>query len=276
MLFDIVGAGKIGKAFAKYLVSKGHTIGHVVNSTEESSRKAVEFIGAGVPSRLEDVGDCDVIFMGVKDDLIRKIFVDMKDRATSVKAVGHFSGAYPSSIFRECDLAGTGRFSIHPNASFADPSMWKHLGEVYFVMEGNEPGREIARDILVSIEAKYGEISESKKIFYHAGAVFSSNFVVGIMAVAKELYSMAELDPEISSEISTYLARQAIENVKKLGLKGALTGPVARGDIKLVGAEEMAITDAIPSFGFLYSKFVEILKERVISSEHPEDRSNEG
>ncbi len=276
MRFDIIGAGKIGKGFAKYLFSKGHSIGHVVNSTKESSAKAVEFIGAGEPSSIDDIGGCDVVLMGVRDDSIRQIFIEMKDKLSGFKAIGHFSGAYPSSILRECDLMGIGRFSIHPNASFADPSMWKRLDDVYFVMEGNEIGREIARNILISMGVKYGEISEAKKIFYHAGAVFSSNFVVGIMAVAKELYSMAELDPEISTEISTYLAKQAIENVKNLGLKDALTGPVARGDIKLVKAEEMAITDAIPSFGFLYSKFVEILKERVISSEHSEDRSNEG
>ncbi len=268
MVFDLIGAGRVGRAFGKYLFSKGNQIGHVVNSSIESAKKAVEFIGCGTPSTIDEIGNCDVVLIGVKDDLIRQSFLKVKERLKDVKAVGHFSGAYPSSILRECDEMQIGRFSIHPNASFANPQIWKEMENVYFVIDGNDQGKEIIRELFKNLNIKFSEISEKNKIFYHIGAVFASNFVVGIQEVSNELYSMAGLEPEISRMISLYLAKQAIENVENLGIKGALTGPVVRGDYQLVEAEKMTLMDLDPDIGLLYGKFAQILRERVMKDEH--------
>jgi|UniRef100_A0A7V3REB2 predicted short-subunit dehydrogenase-like oxidoreductase (DUF2520 family) len=275
LIFDIIGAGKVGKTFGKYLSSKGHKIGHVVNSSIDSSIKAVEFIGDGTPSSIDEIGGCDVVLIGVQDDLIRQTFLKIKDKLDNVKAIGQFSGAYPSSIFRECDEMNIGRFSIHPNASFANQEIWQSMENIYFVMDGNERGRKIIRDLFESMNIKFSEIYESNKIFYHIGAVFASNFIVGIQEVSRELYSMAGLDTETAEIISLYLSKQAIENVEKLGVKNALTGPVARGDNNLIEAERMALTDLDPDLGALYGKFAQILKERVIVSEHHKNSSDE-
>lgn len=267
MRFDIIGAGKVGRNFAKFLASNGHEIGHVVNSSLESSKEAVEFIGCGIPSTIDEIGKCDIMLIGTRDDAIRQTFLKVLEKSKEFKAVGHFSGAYPSSLLRECDQIDIGRFSIHPNASFADPDIWKTLADVYFIVEGNEKGREIVKKLLSSLNLKYGEISESRKLFYHAGAVFASNFIVALLSTSRELYTMSGLEPGIAADISNYLAKQAVENVRKFGLKKAITGPVARGDMQLVQAEEMALEDAVPNIGLLYRKFVEILKEKVIEVE---------
>ncbi len=267
MRFDLVGAGRVGKNFAKFLVLHGHTIGHVANTTMDSSRKAVDFIGDGLPSSIEDIGGCDIVFIGTPDDKIRSAFLSVKDRLEGVKAVGHFSGAYSSNILRECDTFGIGRFSVHPNASFAREDFWRHIEEVYFVVEGNKNGKEAIGELLDSLKLRYGEIDSSKKMFYHAAAVFSSNFVVALLEVSKELYHMSGLEEEMAISISTYLAEQAIENVKKMGPKRAITGPVARGDMKLVKAEEMVLQDKAPEIGSLYHKFVKVLREKVIDDE---------
>lgn len=269
MVFDIIGAGKVGKTIGKYLFNNGHKINHIVNSSLESSKKATEFIGDGTPSSLDEIGGCDVLLIGVNDDRIRQSFLNVKDKLNGVKAVGHFSGAYPSSILRECDEMGIGRFSIHPNASFANPQIWKRIGEIHFVMDGNESGKQIIRALFESLNIKFSEITESNKIFYHVGAVFASNFVVGIQEVANELYTMAGLDMETAREISLFLSKQALENVETLGVKGALTGPVVRGDYQLIEAEKMALMDLDPDLGTLYGKFAQILRERVMKIEHP-------
>ena len=265
--FDIVGAGKVGKNFAKFLATNGHEIGHVVNSSLDSSKKAVKFIGQGIPTTIDKIGKCDVLLIGTRDDDIRQTFLKILSISKEFKAIGHFSGAYSSLLLRECDQIGIGRFSIHPNASFADPEIWKAFFDIYFVIEGNERGKELIKNLLLSLKLKFGEISASKKLFYHAGAVFASNFMVALLSTSRELYTMSGLDQKITIEISNYLAKQAIENVEKLGLKKAITGPVARGDMQLVHAEEMALEDFAPKIGLLYRKFVEVLKERVIEVE---------
>ncbi len=276
MRFDIIGAGKVGKAFAKFLASNGQEIGHVANSTMESSEESVKFIGQGTPSSIEEIGECDVVLIGTTDDMIRETFLRFSKKGGNFKAVGHFSGAYSSYLLRECDSYGIGRFSIHPNASFADPQIWKHFEDIYFVVEGNKIGKDLIVKLLSSLGLKYGEISETKKLFYHSGAVFTSNFVVALLAISRELYSISDLDPKVSDEISIFLAKQAIENVEKLGIKNAITGPVARGDMRLVNAEEMVLKDSLPSIGSLYHKFIGILKERVIESECEKTDQNEG
>ncbi len=275
MRFDIVGAGRVGKNFAKFLVNHGHEVGHVVNSSLDSSKEAVKFIGEGVPASIEEVGKCDVILIGTPDDEIRSTFLKISKNLDNVKAVGHFSGAYSSYLLRECDSLGVGRFSVHPNASFADPNFWKKFMDVYFVVEGNEKGKNLITDLLSSLGLKYGEIENGKKLFYHSAAVFASNFVVALMAISRDLYAVSGLDPEMATEISTYLAKQAVGNVEKLGVKKAITGPVARGDIRLVRAEEMVLQDTMPDIGALYHKFISVLRERVIENEREKIDGNE-
>ena len=275
MRFDIVGAGRVGKNFAKFLVSHGHEIGHVVNSSLESSKKAVKFIGEGVPASIEEVGKCDVILIGTPDDKIRETFLRFYKRIRDVKAVGHFSGAYSSYLLRECDSLEIGRFSIHPNASFAESNFWKNFSDIYFVVEGNQSGKELVTYLFSSLNLKYGEIDKDKKLFYHSAAVFASNFVVALMAISRDLYSLSGLDENLANGISTYLAKQAVENVEKLGIKNAITGPVARGDTRLVHAEEMVLQDTLPDVGAIYNKFVRVLKERVIEDEREKIDGNE-
>jgi predicted short-subunit dehydrogenase-like oxidoreductase (DUF2520 family) len=275
MRFDIIGAGRVGKNFAKFLANNGHEIGHVVNSSLDSSKEAVKFIGKGIPASIQEVGECDVVLIGTPDDEIRSTFLKFYQNIEGVKAVGHFSGAYSSYLLRECDSLGIGRFSVHPNASFADPNFWKKFSDVYFVLEGNEKGKEVITSLLSSLNLKYGEIEKDKKLFYHSAAVFASNFVVALMAVSRELYSISGLDEEMAENISLYLAKQAVENVEKLGVKKAITGPVARGDIRLVRAEEMVLQDTLPDIGSIYHKFVRILRERVIESEREKINGDE-
>ncbi|WP_456398588.1 Rossmann-like and DUF2520 domain-containing protein [Mesoaciditoga sp.] len=275
MRFDIVGAGRVGKNFAKFLVSHGHEIGHVVNSSLESSKKAVKFIGEGVPASIEEVGKCDVILIGTPDDKIRETFLRFYKRIRDVKAVGHFSGAYSSYLLRECDSLEIGRFSIHPNASFAESNFWKNFSDIYFVVEGNQSGKELVTSLFSSLNLKYGEIDKDKKLFYHSAAVFASNFVVALMAISRDLYSLSGLDENLANGISTYLAKQAVKNVEKLGIKNAITGPVARGDTRLVHAEEMVLQDTLPDVGAIYNKFVRVLKERVIEDEREKIDGNE-
>ncbi len=275
MRFDIVGAGRVGKNFAKFLVNHGHEIGHVVNSSLDSSKEAVKFIGDGIPASIKEVGKCDFILIGTPDDKIRETFLSFYKNIKDVRAVGHFSGAYSSYLLRECDSLGIGRFSIHPNASFAESNFWKNFSDIYFVVEGNQSGKELVTSLLSSLNLKYGEIDKDKKLFYHSAAVFASNFVVALMAISRDLYTVSGLDPEMAAEISTYLAKQAVGNVEKLGIKKAITGPVARGDIRLVRAEEMVLQDTMPDIGALYHKFIGVLKERVIEDEREKIDGNE-
>ncbi len=275
MRFDIVGAGRVGKNFAKFLVNHGHEIGHVVNSSLDSSKEAVKFIGEGIPASIKEVGKCDFILIGTPDDKIRETFLSFYKNIKDVRAVGHFSGAYSSYLLRECDSFGIGRFSIHPNASFAESNFWKNFSDIYFVVEGNQSGKELVTSLLSSLNLKYGEIDKDKKLFYHSAAVFASNFVVALMAISRDLYSLSGLDENLANEISTYLARQAVKNVEKLGIKNAITGPVARGDTRLVHAEEMVLQDILPDVGAIYNKFVRVLKERVIEDEREKIDGNE-
>lgn len=77
-------------------------------------------------------------------------------------------------------------------------------------------------------------IPSASKTAYHAAGVFGSNYVVGVLAVARRLLERAGLPRDIAEAGLLSLLRGAVDNIAASGLEGALTGPVARGDVETI------------------------------------------
>src|SRR5207248_328518 len=77
---------------------------------------------------------------------------------------------------------------------------------------------------------------------YHAGAVFASNYLVVVEAVAQRLLRHAGLTDAEAWQALRPLVEGTLENLARLGPLGALTGPVARGDEATVRRHVEALT----------------------------------
>src|SRR6266540_3786764 len=71
-------------------------------------------------------------------------------------------------------------------------------------------------------------LADEAKPIYHAAAVFASNYLVAITALAEELFRDAGI-PE-PAELFLPLQRATLDNVAAIGPAAALTGPAVRGD----------------------------------------------
>jgi predicted short-subunit dehydrogenase-like oxidoreductase (DUF2520 family) len=88
------------------------------------------------------------------------------------------------------------------------------------------------------------------KPIYHAAAVFSSNYVVTVLAIAEELYRRAGLEEPLP--LAMPLVRTAVDAVERLGPAKALTGPAVRGDAGTVEANLRALGEGAPEFVTAY------------------------
>ena len=93
-------------------------------------------------------------------------------------------------------------------------------------------------------------LAEEAKPLYHAAAVFASNYLVAITALADGLFRDAGL-PE-PAELFLPLQRATLDNVAAMGPAAALTGPAIRGDAGTVAANLEALAkhapEAVPAY----------------------------
>ena len=86
---------------------------------------------------------------------------------------------------------------------------------------------------------------------YHAAAVVASNHVIALASAAARLWAMAGLPVESGREALAPLLLAAANNVARMELALALTGPVARGDIATI-ARHLDALERDPGLRELY------------------------
>ncbi len=73
-------------------------------------------------------------------------------------------------------------------------------------------------------------IPPTMRPLYHAAAVFASNYLLALLAIAVRLLQDAGVPADDALPAILPLMRGTLDNVQHLGVPAALTGPVARGD----------------------------------------------
>jgi len=101
---------------------------------------------------------------------------------------------------------------------------------------------KVATELATAVGLKSVAISSAAKATYHAAGVFGSNYVVALLAVARRLLGRSGLPPDIAWPALVSLVRGAVDNLEAAGAEGALTGPVARGDIETIRRHLAALT----------------------------------
>lgn len=262
-LINIVGAGRVGKSLAKALRIKGWKIGLIANRSFKSSERAVKFIGEGKPTttKSEEFPE-GILLVCLPDDTLENLKEILENwKLENLTSIIHTSGALSSNIL---DFAprNVGRASLHPVKAFADPSeAFRNLKGTYFGVEGNDIGMRDALRIVESLEGIPFNIETRSKPLYHLSAVIVSNFTVGLFWLAELLQNECGISSAISKKILLKLMKGTLENLSRFEVKEALTGPVVRGDWKLIEMEKRELQKAFPEFIELFSENIKLLKK---------------
>jgi predicted short-subunit dehydrogenase-like oxidoreductase (DUF2520 family) len=146
----------------------------------------------------------------------------------------HFSGSKNTGILDSASKAGASVACMHPLKSFASPvEAVKTLEGTLYGVTYDKKDLKAKKSIEILSSLLKGRtifVENDKKTLYHACACIASNYLVSLMDFATDAGSEVGLDPRVFLSGLVNLSEGTLLNIKKMGTKKALTGPIARGD----------------------------------------------
>jgi predicted short-subunit dehydrogenase-like oxidoreductase (DUF2520 family) len=254
----IVGAGVVGTALAARLVRAGVPVtglhGRQVELTDAA--RAISGVIGSTGEIPAIMSESDAVIISVRDDRVPEVAERLakEGRLRREQIVLHTSGANPARIILKAALpyvraVGT----LHPLVSFADARIAvEGLREVAFGIEGDEPARALAKRIVRVLGARAVILEAENLALYHAGAVMASNYVVALADTAQSLLIKAGVPADQALPVLIPLLASVVQNLAQVGLPGALTGPVERGDVTSVERHLATLAERAPELVELY------------------------
>lgn len=160
----------------------------------------------------------DALVLAVPDDAIEGVAASVRPRPTTV--VLHLSGSLGLEVLGPHPR----RASLHPLAAMPDPGTGARrlVSGVTFAVAGDSMARSMAEDL----GGRAVEVPDGSRAAYHAAATIAANHVVALLGQVERVAATVGLPLDAFLP----LAQAAVEDAGRLGARGALTGPAARGD----------------------------------------------
>lgn len=240
----IIGPGRAGLGLGLALARAGHRVQIHGRSQRAVPAPLKLTVGDGdaPPPWIHDV---ETLILAVRDDAIRAVAASLKTH----KAVGekhvvlHLSGVQGQEALVDLVSSRAALGSVHPLQAIADPeSAPERLQGVWAAVEGMPRAVETAEKLARDVGMRPWRLTQKAKVVYHAGAVFASNYLVVVLAVAQRLVRHAGLSDADAWEALTPLVEGTFENLRRDGPVAALTGPVARADDATIAKHRASLT----------------------------------
>ncbi len=247
MNIGFIGAGKVGTAFGKYLANNHFSVKGYYSRSKKSAERAADFTDSNAYCNINDLTQhSDIIFITTNDDEISRVCKVLinGDLLTQGQILVHMSGASSSRILEGAKERGCFIYSLHPLQAFADiGKAVEDLHHTVFSIEGDCEKIHVLQEILESTGNKYFNISSDQKSIYHAAACVVSNYLVTLMDYGLSLFEAIGINNHDGFKALYPLIEGSLKNIASLGTKEALTGPIARGDVKTIEGHIEAIGD---------------------------------
>ncbi len=228
----LIGPGRAGIGLALALAQAGYTVRLHGRKKKKVPAPLTLTVGdgAGAPSWIAEAG---VVILAVRDDGIRPLAEALAAaRAiTPDHVVLHLSGAQGQEALGALVTSRAALGSLHPLQTIVEPERAPaRLKGAWAAVEGMPRAVETAERLARDIGMRPFQIATKAKAIYHAGAVFASNYLVVVEALAQRLLRHAGLSDADAWAALRPLVEGTLENLARAEPKDALTGPVARGD----------------------------------------------
>jgi predicted short-subunit dehydrogenase-like oxidoreductase (DUF2520 family) len=226
----VVGAGRVGAAWAAALAGSGHTVVGASGISEESQNR-IEALLPGVP-RLDPeavVRSADLVLVTVPDDEIEGLVSGLASRGAwrAGQIAVHASGRHGLKVLAAATGAGVAGLAIHPAMAFTGTSLdlVRMRGAVFAVTA-------LAQHLAIVI-------AEDDRPLYHAALAHGANHLVAILLQASEALRQAGV--EEPGRVLRPLVEASIEGALAGGGIDSLTGPIVRGDAGTLAAHLEAL-----------------------------------
>ncbi|MCQ1993910.1 Rossmann-like and DUF2520 domain-containing protein [Arthrobacter sp. zg-Y1171] len=241
----VIGAGRVGAVLGAALRAAEHAVVGV-SAVSDASRERAENLLPGVPIlEIPDIVErSELVLLAVPDDALGPLVSGLAKTGAwqAGQLVAHTSGRFGTEILAPARAAGAIPLALHPAMTFTGMSLdLTRLADCSFGISAPAAVLPIAQALVVEMGAEPVVIDEADRVLYHAALAHASNHLVTLASQSTEL--LAGLGVEHPDRLLGPLMRASLENALASG-EGALTGPVARGDVGTVSAHTRALAQA--------------------------------
>lgn len=267
----VIGAGRVGTAFALRLKEKGYPVVAVASRSPASAGRLAEMTGAKACGAEEAARAGELVLLTTPDGVIAVVAEEISREGGFCPGqfVAHASGALPAAVLSLARQAGAAVFSLHPLQSFATPELAAdRLPGSYFTFEGDADALPLARRLVADLDGILFELDAAAKPLYHAAACVASNYLVTLLGLVLTLAERAGLPRDGIFPAFLPLIQGTLQNVGAVGPVTGLTGPVARGDVETIRQHARAMErDAWELYRVLGLHTVKLARRKGLSPE---------
>ncbi len=252
MKIGIIGAGRLGTSLAAALAGGGLNV-VAVGSRSAAAAVSVAAVAPGArgSTDLQEVAnEAGLVFITTPDAAIAQVAGRLRWRPGQLAV--HCSGALTLEALEAARIQGAAIGCFYPLQTFAQgagPDAWHGIT---VALEGDADVAELLSEMARRLGGHTITLAAGQKALYHAAAVFASNYTVTLVAVAVDLWRHLGFEEREAMRGLLPILRGAVGSLERLGLPGALTGPIARGDTETIRKHLGALHDLAPDYLELY------------------------
>jgi predicted short-subunit dehydrogenase-like oxidoreductase (DUF2520 family) len=226
----LVGAGRVARALVIALDRAGLPV-VAVGSRHPERLSPSRYPQPCTPQQAVD--QADLVLLTVADDAIAPVAAALRWRVG--QAVVHCSGATEVAALDAASQAGAHTGGFHPLQIFSDPEQAAHR------LAGSTVAIEAGPALLPTLQALAAVLGmpatvlpPGMRVRYHVAAGYAASFLLPVLQEAVALWTSFGVNEADALRALLPLARGTLEAVEARGLAGAVSGPIARGDLGVV------------------------------------------
>lgn len=262
--FTLIGPGRVGCAISKHLYQSGYPITAIIGRKRPRAVEACTYIGCSTDlaaDRLTSDTAAQIILLAVPDDQIRSLALNLQGTVNLSKQTTliHFSGLHPAEIMRH-HSSPAAFLSLHPLLPFANrQKAFTSLNQCPCALESdNLQALALGQELVNAIGGQSFTLASDKKELYHTAACIASNYLVTLLAAARDLLLNCGIQADQAMPLLLPLVQASLDNVEDLGPEQGLTGPIVRGDMGTIADHIKALKNAAPELLPLYLQMGEM------------------
>ena len=254
--FCVIGPGRLGSTLIAALDRAGLTVSAVGVHQEDDTG----FGGGPARVRVVDAAlEADAWWLAVPDDDIFAVAGQLASAMPGARRSGraplaiHSSGLGSLHLLKPLHEAGVLTLCLHPLQTFAGDGRADVLdGVPCAVTAWDEAVAALGEDLATKLGMEPFRLADERKTLYHLAAVVASNLLVALESDAGQADGRGDRARGRRCACSRRSLRTTVANLEARGPAGALTGPVARGDVATVRAHLRLLDREAPRVASAY------------------------
>ncbi len=220
----IVGRGRVGNGLQRALLEDG--------------RHEISMTGRRLSPR--SIREADAIVVAVSDDSIADVATKLAPHLSRGAVVLHCAGARGLDPLDACADRGAAVGVMHPMVSFPSKNKSPSLNGTTFTLNGHRRAVIRGRQIASACGAR-ALVAATGDAAYHAAAAMTANGAAALAFASVSVLEALGVERRAAERAIGGLLETVGQNVQRLGVPDALTGPIARGEPGAIAAHRSAL-----------------------------------